>query len=271
MLELSKVFLTYILQQKYKQSVKVFGKTDLDEYLSNIESVGGSENSRVEVEMLQNALDLTDKKIRECMIPRTDILAIDIHAPIQELKNKFIKTKLSKILIYKQNIDNIIGYVHSSDLFKDPKNIRSILLPISFVPESTLAMELLNQFIEENKGVAVVVDEFGGTSGMVTIEDVTEEIVGEIVDEHDDDEITDTKISENRYKLFARLDVEIVNKKYNLDLPYSEEYQTISGLILYHQETIPFKNDVVIINQFQFTIIDVNKNVIQEVELKILD
>ena len=271
MLELSKWFLRYVLQQKHKQSVKVFGKTDLDEYLSNIESVDGSENNRVEVEMLQNALDLTDKKIRECMIPRTDIVATEIHTSIQELKNKFIKTKLSKILIYKQNIDNIIGYVHSSDLFKNPKNIRSILLPISFVPESMLAMELLNQFIEENKGVSVVVDEFGGTSGMVTIEDVTEEIVGEIVDEHDDDEITDTKISENRYKLFARLDVEIVNKKYNLDLPYSEEYKTISGLILYHQETIPFKNDVVTINQFQFTILNVNKNVIQEVELKILD
>ena len=241
----------------------------MDEYLSNIKSSEDIKENRVEVEMLQNALDLTDKKLRECMIPRTEIVALDVNSPIQQLKDKFIKTKLSKVLIFKENIDKVIGYVHSSDLFRDPKNIRSVLLPIPYVPESMFAMELLNQFIDNNKGVALVVDEFGGTSGMLTIEDVTEEIVGEIVDEHDVEEITDVHLSKNTYKLFARLDVEMVNKKYNLMLPESDDYETIAGLILHYHEDIPVKNDVLTVNEFKFTIINVNVNVIQEVQLEV--
>jgi CBS domain containing-hemolysin-like protein len=155
-------------------------------------------------------------------------------------------------------------------LFRDPHNIRSVLLPIPFVPESMFAMELLNQFIESNKGVALVVDEFGGTSGMLTIEDVTEEIVGEIVDEHDVEEQTDVRLSKNTFKLFARLDVEMVNKKYNLELPESDDYETIAGLILNYQEDIPAKNDVITVNEFKFTIINVNENVIQEVQLEVV-
>ena len=269
MLRLSKWILRSFFNQDYQEGKQVFGKTDLDEYLSNIKPSEDIKENRVEVEMLQNALDLTDKRLRECMIPRTEIVANDINSTIQQLKDKFIKTKLSKILIYKGNIDKVIGYVHSSDLFRGPENIRSVLLPIPYVPESMFAMELLNHFIENNKGVALVVDEFGGTSGMLTIEDVTEEIVGEIVDEHDVEEITDVRLSENTYKLFARLDVEMVNKKYGLMLPESDDYETIAGLILHYHEDIPLKNNVLTINEFKFTIINVNDNAIQEVQLEV--
>lgn len=269
MLFLSKLVLKYLLGQKMEDGKQVFGKTDLDEYLSNVKSAEGVEDSRVEVEMLQNVLDLTDKKLRECMIPRTKLVAMDISSPINEIKNRFIATKLSKILIFKGNIDKVIGYIHSSDLFRNPQNVRSILLPIPFVPESMSVMQLLNQFIESNKGVALVVDEFGGTSGMLTIEDVTEEIVGEIVDEHDVEEITDKKLAKNKYQLFAGLDIELVNKKYNLTLPESDEYETIAGLILHHLAEIPQKNDIVELEEFQFTIIKVNDTAIQEVQLKV--
>ena len=269
MLFLSKLVLKYLLGQKMEDGKQVFGKTDLDEYLSNVKSAEGVEDSRVEVEMLQNVLDLTDKKLRECMIPRIKLVAMDISSPINEIKNRFIATKLSKILIFKGNIDKVIGYIHSSDLFRNPQNVRSILLPIPFVPESMSVMQLLNQFIDSNKGVALVVDEFGGTSGMLTIEDVTEEIVGEIVDEHDVEEITDKKLAKNKYQLFAGLDIELVNKKYNLTLPESDEYETIAGLILHHLAEIPQKNDVVELEEFQFTIIKVNNTAIQEVQLKV--
>jgi len=269
MLSLSKLILKYFLGQKMEDGKQVFGKTDLDEYLSNVKSAEGLEDSRVEVEMLKNVLDLTNKKLRECMIPRTKLVAMDISSPINEIKNRFIATKLSKILIFKGNIDKVIGYIHSSDLFRNPQNVRSILLPIPFVPESMSVMQLLNQFIDSNKGVALVVDEFGGTSGMLTIEDVTEEIVGEIVDEHDVEEITDKKLAKNKYQLFAGLDIELINKKYNLKLPESDEYETIAGLILHHLAEIPQKNDVVELEEFQFTIIKVNDTSIQEVQLKV--
>ena len=269
MLFLSKLVLKYFLGQKMEDGKQVFGKTDLDEYLSNVKSSEGIEESRVEVEMLQNVLDLTDKKLRECMIPRTKLVAMDISSPINEIKNRFIVTKLSKILIFKGNIDKVIGYIHSSDLFRNPQNVRSILLPIPFVPESMSVMQLLNQFIDSNKGVALIVDEFGGTSGMLTIEDVTEEIVGDIVDEHDVEEITDKKLAKNKYYLFAHVNIEYINKKYNLSLPESDEYETIAGLILHHLEEIPQKNDVIKLEEYQFTIIKVNETTIEEIQLKV--
>jgi len=271
MLNLANLILKYVLNLKISNAKQVFGKTDLDDFLSNVKSAEGIEDTRVEVEMLQNALDLTDKKVRECMVPRTDIIAMDFLSSISDIKEKFIDTKLSKLLIYKGTIDRVIGYVHSSDLFKNPKNVKSVLLPISFVPESMLAMDMLNQFIENNKGVALVVDEFGGTSGMITIEDVTEEIVGNIVDEHDIEELIDEQLSENTYKLLAKIDVEMVNKKYNLELPESDEYETIAGLLLHHFEEIPRINDVIELEDYQFTIIKVNKTTIQEVQLELIN
>ena len=270
MLNTANIILKYIFKQEISNDKQVFGKNDLDDFLSNVKSAEGIEDTRVEVEMLQNALDLTDKKVRECMVPRTDIIAMDMLSSINDVKAKFIKTKLSKLLIYKGNIDKVIGYIHSSDLFKNPKNVRSVLLPISFVPESMLAMDMLNQFIENNKGVALVVDEFGGTSGMITIEDVTEEIVGEIVDEHDVEELTDEQLSENSFRFLGKIDIEMVNKKYNLQLPESDEYETIAGLLLHHFEEIPKKDDVIELEEYQFNIINVNETTIQEVRLEVL-
>ena len=270
MLNTANIILKYIFKQEISNDKQVFGKNDLDDFLSNVKSAEGIEDTRVEVEMLQNALDLTDKKVRECMVPRTDIIAMDMLSSINDVKEKFIETKLSKLLIYKGNIDKVIGYIHSSDLFKNPKNVRSVLLPISFVPESMLAMDMLNQFIENNKGVALVVDEFGGTSGMITIEDVTEEIVGEIVDEHDVEEFTDEQLSENSFRFLGKIDIEMVNKKYNLQLPESDEYETIAGLLLHHFEEIPKKDDVIELEEYQFNIINVNETTIQEVRLEVL-
>jgi len=218
--------------------------------------------------MLQNALDLSNKKLRECMIPRTEIIALDVQTSIEQIKQKFIDLKLSKILIYKGNIDRIIGYVHSSDLFKNPRNVRSILLPIPIVPETMLVIELLTLFIEQDKGVALVVDEFGGTSGMLTIEDVTEEIVGEIEDEHDIEQLLEKKLNDVEYEFSARLDVEMINKKYHLNLPESEEYETLSGLILNKLEEIPVYSDVIKIDKYTITITKVSDRVIQTIHLK---
>ena len=270
MLNTANILLKHVLKQNIAEDKKVFGKTDLDDFLSNAKSTEGEVDARVEVEMLKNALDLSEKKVRECMVPRTEIIAVDILSSIEEVQQKFITTKLSKLLVYKGNIDTVIGYIHSSDLFKNPNNLRSFLLPLPFVTESMKAMELLNQFIETNKGIAVVLDEFGGTSGMLTIEDVTEEIVGEIIDEHDIEEIMDKKLIDNKYQLFARLDVEQVNKKYELNLPESDHYETIAGLILSQMEEIPKQGDVITLEEFQFTIIKVNNTAIQEVQLKVL-
>ena len=257
----------HVLKQRIAEDKQVFGKTDLDDFLSNVRSVEGKEDTRFEVEMLQNALDLSEKRVRECMIPRTEIVAIDILSSIDMVKAKFVDTKLSKLLVFKSNIDKIIGYIHSYDLFKNPKNLKSVLLPLPFVPESMKAMELLHQFIENNKGVAVVLDEFGGTAGMITIEDVTEEIVGEIVDEHDVDEVADQQIDGTTFILLGRSYVEDINKKYNLALPESDEYETISGLLLDFLEMIPKKDDVIEFKDYHFTIIKVNKTTIQEVKL----
>jgi len=267
MLNTANILLKYVLKQNIAEDKQVFGKTDLNDFLSNVKSAEGLEDARVEVEMLQNALDLSDKKVRECMVPRTEIIAVDILSSINQVKERFVDTKLSKLLVYKGNIDTIIGYIHSSDLFKAPKNVKSVLLPLPFVPESMKAMELLNQFIENNKGVAVVVDEFGGTSGMITIEDVTEEIVGEIVDEHDVDEAADQKVDDTTYVLFGRSYVDDINKRYNINLPESDEYETIAGLLLSYFEDIPKKDDVIKLEYYHFTITSVNETTIQEVRL----
>lgn len=271
MLKIANLFLKFIFNQKIAFDKQSFGKTDLDDFLSKARSVGGEQENRVEVEMLQNALDLSEKKVRECMVPRTEIVAIDILSSMDEVKSMFIKTKFSKLLVYKENIDKIVGYIHSFDLFKNPKNLRSVLLPLPFVPETMNALDLLNQFIDDNKGVAVVLDEFGGTAGMITIEDVTEEIVGEILDEYDVDENEGQKIDETRYLFLGRNNVDDINKKFDLNLPVSDEYETISGLVLDLLEDIPKKDDVITIQNFTFKIKSVNTTTIKEVEMVIVE
>ncbi len=266
----SRGVIKFFIGQELIESKQFFNKTDLDEYLNHINS-NNEDNSSVEVEMLQNTLELSSKKVRECMIPRTEIVALNINSSIEELRNKFIKTKLSKILIYKHNIDSVVGYVHSSDLFRNPRNIRSLLLPIPFVPETMLAMKLLSDFIDEDKGVALVVDEFGGTSGMLTIEDVTEEIVGEIDDEYDTNLKLVEKINNNEYSILARLDVIAINKDFNLSLPESDEYETIAGLVLHYLENIPSENDVIDLEDYVITIKEVDDRSVIKVHLLVKD
>lgn len=228
-----------------------FKKVDLEDYLK---SSVKSEQKDVEVQMLQNALDFSNVKVRECMVPRTEIVAVELDQRIEELARIFIKTKLSKVLIYKGNIDHLIGYAHSLEMFKNPQSIHSILRPIPFVPESMLANELLETFSKERKAVAVVVDEFGGTSGMVTIEDVMEEIFGEIEDEHDKELSIEEVLSENNLRLSARLEVDYLNQKYELDLPVSEAYETLGGLLIDKFESIPDEGAQIIIGKYSFII-----------------
>ena len=266
-IQVSKLIVKLFFGQTLTENKQFFNKTDLDDYLDHINSNNTQDSSNVEVEMLQNTLDLSEKKVRECMIPRTEVIAMNINSTINDLKDKFIETKLSKILIYKNNIDSIIGYVHSSDLFRNPRNIRSLLLPLPFVPETMSAMQLLSDFIDENKGVALVVDEFGGTSGMLTIEDVTEEIVGEIDDEYDTNIKSVDKINDGEYSILARLDVISINKDFDLNLPESDEYETIAGLVLHYLENIPSVGDVIDLEDYRITINEVDDRSVIKVHL----
>ena len=243
-LAISEFILKYIFRLEIREVKQVFSKIDLDEYLESLthHSNPDSENN-IEVEMLQNALELSNIKVRECMVPRTDVAAINIKDSVEQMLEIFIEKKYTKIPVFKDNIDNIMGYVHSSDLFKNPMTIKSIMLPIPIVSESLTANEMLNTFIKKNKSIALVVDEFGGTSGIVTVEDVTEEIVGEIEDEHDIGDLIDEKISDTEYLFSSRMEVDQINSKYNLELPESEEYETIAGLFLSLHEDIPVKGE----------------------------
>ena len=265
----SKLIMQVFFGQNLSENKQFFNKTDLDEYLTHINSNNEKDSSSVEVEMLQNTLQLSSKKVRECMIPRTEIVALNINSSIDDLKSKFIETKLSKILIYKNNIDTIVGYVHSSDLFKSPRNIRSLLLPLPFVPETMYAMQLLSDFIDEDKGVALVVDEFGGTSGMLTIEDVTEEIVGDIEDEFDTGYKLLDQISENQYVVLARIEVLSLNKDLNISIPESEEYETLAGYILNYFEDIPNTGDFIEEEDYKITIKEVDDRSVINVHLLI--
>ena len=244
MLAISRFVLKYIFRLEIHEVNQIFSKIDLDEYLESLtQHTNSNSRNNIEVEMLQNALELSNIKVRECMVPRTDMAAINIKSSVEQLMKLVIATKYTKIPVFKDNIDNIIGYIHSSDLFKKPIAIRSIMLPIPIVSESLTANEMLNTFIRKNKSIALVVDEFGGTSGLVTVEDVTEEIVGEIEDEHDIGDIIDEKISDTEYLFSSRMEVDQINDKYNLELPESEEYETIAGLFLSLHEDIPEKGE----------------------------
>ena len=266
MITLSKWILK-IFKVEIDENQRLFDRVDLDDYLSMLNS---NEDENIEVEMLQNALELPTIKARECMIPRTEIVAVEIKTSILELKEKFIASKLSKILVYKNDIDNVIGYVHSLDLFRKPKTIKSILMPIPIVTETMVATDLLQLFINQHRAVAVVVDEYGGTSGMVTVEDVTEEIVGEIEDEHDKDMLIDKKIDDKTFLFSARMEVDAINKKYELNLPTSEEYETLAGLLLHFNEDIPGIETEVDVEKFKFVVKQVNDRSIQLIQIHII-
>ena len=245
-----------------------FGKVDLDNLVNESnENSNGNEEVEHDLKIFQNALDFSKVKLRDCIIPRTEIEALSIDEDIETLKQKFIETGFSKLLIYKESIDNIIGYVHSSELFKNPKTIKSMLLSILIVPETMPANKLLSSFIKEQKSIAVVVDEFGGTAGIVTIEDIMEEIFGEIDDEFDLQGLTEEQISEKEFIFSGRLEIDYLNEKYNLNIPESEQYGTIAGFILYNYENVPNINDNIVIGDYNFKILKASTTKIELIKL----
>lgn len=248
-----------------------FNKSDLL-YLSNEVSADPEQENEPSSEMVifQNALNFSEVKIRECMIPRTEVTAIDVEAGVKELLDLFVESGYSRIMVYRDNIDNIIGYVHSKDLFKDnKKTIGELLRPVNYISEEMSAQNLLAYLTKNRKSVAVVRDEYGGTGGIVTLEDLIEEIFGDISDELDKEEFTEKKISDNEYVFSARLEVKELNRKYDIDLPESDEYETLAGLIIYCNENIPSEKETLRIGKFTFTILKTTSNRIETVSLKI--
>jgi putative hemolysin len=248
-----------------------FSKIELGDYITEqMEAGHQDEDIDSEIQIFQNALEFSAVKTREVMIPRTEIVAIELRETMGSLVKLFSETGYSKVLVYKTTIDDIIGYVHSFELFKKPKTIRGIVLPVVFVPEAMLANDVLNVLMKKRKSIAVVLDEYGGTSGIVTVEDIVEELFGEIEDEHDITELLEKHINKNEYMFSARLEVDYINETYKLNLPESENYETLGGLIVSETEEIPQQNEVIIINNLKFTIIEVSKTKIDTIQLQIL-
>ena len=246
----------------------LFSKVELENYVDEqIDASSEDQPIDSEVQIFQNALDFSASKARDIMVPRIELCALEIHDYISKLKETLISTGFTKILIYTNTIDDIIGYVHSHDLFKNPKSIKSMLLPVEFVPESTLIIDLLSTLTKKRKSIAIVLDEYGGTSGMITVEDIVEELFGEIDDEFDVNDLIETKFKNNHYNFSARLEVDYINDHYNLNLPKSEDYGTLGGLIVNFTEEIPELGEEVLINNYLFKIIDVSNTKINIVSL----
>lgn len=266
---ISNVFLK-LLKTSGKSGVKVFTKVDLEHFVHDLSNrIHEEEDLGKEMQILRNALDFSNIKARDCMIPRTEIIAVEVDEDIELLKKTFIDKGLTKILVFRETIDNIIGYVHSFDMFKRPTSIKEILLPISFVPSATAGKELLQLFSKQSGNIAVVVDEYGGTAGLVTIEDVIEEIFGDIEDEHDSEVLTEVQISDKEYRFSARLDIDYLNEKFNLGLPESEHYDTLGGLILHELETIPEPGETLDIESHILVIEEVTERRIELVRIVI--
>ncbi|MCG8582331.1 MAG: hemolysin family protein [Bacteroidales bacterium] len=251
-----------------EQANWMLSKVDLDNLLTeHHEKSDKDDEGANEIKLLKNALDFSKLKIRECIIPRTELQVIEVNDELEPLRKQFMETGLSKILVYKDSIDNIIGYVHVSSLFKNPKKLRNIVSPISIIPETMTANKVLELFTKEHKSIALVVDEFGGTAGIVTLEDILEEIFGEINDEHDILEHIEEQVSENEYRFSARLEIDYLNEKYPIELPQSDDYETIAGLILFHNQSIPEINDIIKIDQFTFQILEASNARIELVKV----
>lgn len=247
-----------------------FTKVELGNYISEqLESVSDQEEVDTEIQIFQNALEFSEVKSREVMIPRTEIMAVDERTPPSELYQKFIETGLSKILVYKDTIDDIIGYVHFFALFKKPKTVSSILMPLVYVPETMLVKDVLNVLTKKHKSIAVVIDEYGGTSGMMTVEDIVEELFGEIEDEHDNVNLEEIKIGDHKYQFSARLEVDYLNETYKMDLPESENYETLGGLIVHHTEGIPDKGETIEVGAVTFHILETSNTKIERVEVRL--
>ena len=249
-----------------------FTKVDLDNLVqSSIENARSDDEIEEEVKIFQNALDFSDRKVRDCMIPRTEINAVEQSCSVEELQQMFIESGNSKILVYDSDIDHIIGYIHSSEMFNNPKDWRDKILEMPFVPETMAAHKLMQIFLQQKKSIGVVIDEFGGTSGIVCLEDIVEEIFGEIEDEHDSTKYVAEKHGDNEYVLSARLEIDKVNEMFNLDLPENDDYMTVGGMILHYYQSIPKLNEIVKIGKFSFKIIKNTMTKIELVRLKIED
>ncbi len=270
---ISNFTMKYLLRVRpdIQSSEPVFGKVDLDHLLTTMKTEQNTDRVEIEeVKIFKNALEFSGLKVRDCMIPRTEVIALEIDSSMKDLSQRFIETGLSRILVYKETIDNVIGYVNSKDLFMKPDIIKSHLKPIKIVPETLPVNSLLTGFIKDGKSIALVVDEFGGTSGLITTEDIIEEIFGEIEDEHDTSDLVEEKLENNKYLLSGRHEIDYLNDKYFLSIPESEEYDTLAGYIIFHYESIPEKNTAVELDNFLITITDVSSNRIEEVELTVI-
>lgn len=249
-----------------------FSKIELGDYITEqMETVEEEDEVDSEIQIFQNALDFSSVKAREVMVPRTEVMAVEIHETPKNLSKLFSETGYSKILVYKDTIDNIIGYVHSFELFKKPKTVKSILLPVEFVPETMLIHAILDVLTKKRKSIAVVLDEYGGTSGIMTVEDIVEELFGEIEDEHDSTDLLEEQINDTTFKFSARLEVDYVNENYKIDLPKNEEYETLAGLIVHSTGEIPEQDSQIQVENYLFTILDVSSNKIDLLNLQILE
>lgn len=253
-------------------SAKAFGKVDLDYFVqSSIDNAESEETLDTEVKIFQNALDFSTVKIRDCIVPRTEVVAVALDTSLEELKNRFVESGISKIIVYDGNIDNVVGYIHSSEMFRNPKDWRDHVKEVPIVPETMAAHKLMKLFMQQKKTIAVVVDEFGGTSGIVSLEDLVEEIFGDIEDEHDNTSYICKQIGEHEYVLSARLEIEKVNETFDLDLPESDDYLTVGGLILNQYQSFPKLHELVSVGKYQFKIIKVTATKIELVRLKVME
>jgi len=267
---ISEFILKYLFNVRIKEHKQIFNRVDLEVFVKQSMQGYENEDNEVNAELFENALYLANVKIRKCMVPRNEIEAIDVTTPIPEVLEKFISTKLSKIIVYDDSIDNIIGYVHHLDLNRHPNAIKQILHTISAVPEAMNASDLMNLFTKERKSIAWVIDEFGGTAGIVTMEDVLEEIFGEIKDEYDVEEYVEKQLAENEYIFSGRLELDYLNEKYGFEFP-TDESETLSGYIITQHETIPKIKERILINNFEFDILLVSDTRIETVKMKVLE
>ena len=268
--DIAEWILKYIFNIKIHARKEVFTKIDLEHFIQQSKDGDTDDNVELNNELFENVLSLSDIKIRTCLIPRKEIESIDIDTSLATVKERFIDTKLSKLVVYEENIDNIKGYIHQLDLFKNPESLRSILLPIPTIPESMNATDLINKFTKERKSIAWVIDEFGGTAGIVTMEDLLEEIFGEIKDEYDTEEFVEKQISNDEYIFSGRLELDYIADKYKLDFRHNEETGTLSGYIISQHERIPKQKDRIIIDDYEFDILNVSETRIETVKMKVL-
>ncbi len=267
---LSNAFLRIFLGEKSSDPIPAFSMLDLNNFVKEYTDTGNIEASEEnEIRIFRNALELSTNKVRDFMVPRTEIIAKEIGCTLEELKGEFIKHNVSKILIFRDSIDNIIGYVHSFEFFNNPSSVESLLRPTRFVPESMNAETLLRVMTQENRSIAVVLDEYGVTSGMVTLEDVVEELFGEIDDEHDTEDLVEKQIDDNSYIFSTRLEIDYLNDKYNFNLPFHETYSTLGGFITHHLERIPKSGEKTSIPPFRIQILKGNERFLQEVKLSV--